>query len=79
MSKVRFLKGIWYALDCARNYDNIDGFRRLQSQEKRPTKGLLSRIAANAQSRSPPKIPSKASKLWNTLTMSRYKARVALM
>src|SRR6218665_946681 len=31
------------------------------------------------QSRSPPMMPSKASRLWNTLKMSRYRASVALM
>ena len=31
------------------------------------------------QSRSPPMMPSSASKAWNTLKMSRYRASVALM
>jgi len=31
------------------------------------------------QSRSPPMMPNKASKLWNTLITSKYKVRVALM
>jgi len=34
---------------------------------------------SKAYSRSPPMMPSRASRLWNTLKMSRYRARVALM
>ncbi len=35
--------------------------------------------SAVGQSRSPPMMPSRASRLWNTLNKSRYRASVALM
>ncbi len=41
--------------------------------------GLGAELTELNQSRSPPMMPNKASRLWNTLKMSKYKAKVALM
>ena len=47
--------------------------------EKRAPGALFHAERELPQSRSPPKMPSRASRLWNTLNRSRYSASVALM
>ena len=47
--------------------------------KKAPEGAFFDQGEESIQSRSPPMMPSKASKLWNTLKMSKYKAKVALM
>jgi hypothetical protein len=37
---------MWRRLESKGNYDDVDGFQRFQSQEKRPSKGLLTGFEA---------------------------------
>lgn len=53
--------------------------KRAGIDNKKGPEGPFYRRGCHAQSRSPPKMPSKASKFWNTFTMFRYSDRVAVM